>query len=160
MDKDSSNQSADDATEANSPFKASDQVPLLTTRIFCGRSPGTCFVTSHQMLFLTHHFLGENEINTIDVSDIYVKVNPASKSILNPLPTSISVYTESNGPKSEALITFRPSIGATMFKDFIDIVKAVEKESASTLQFSSRGGLLYMFDEKSSVAKAALEASE
>ena len=112
------------------------------------------------MLFLTHHFLGDNEIHTINISDICIKVNPASKSMLNPLPTSISVYSDPKGAKGQALITFRPSIGASMFKDFFDIVKAVKKESASALQFSSRGGLLYMFDEKMSVAKAALETSE
>ena len=54
------------------------------------------------------------------------------------------------------LLSFRPSAGAHLFKDFIDIVKEVAGESPDALSFSSTGGLLNMFDEKRLVARAAL----
>lgn len=98
--------------------------------------------------------IGETSVQLFSLTEIEVEVNPSSKSLLNPLPASISVHRSCDDRKN--IVTFRPSIGAEMFKEFIDSVKAVAVENSENLNFSSEGGLLHMFDEKDKVAKAAL----
>jgi len=134
---------------------ASDQVPLLSCRILLGHCHGTCYVSAHQMLLVTQliPIIGESNVYLMSLSDIEIGVNPPTKSLLNPLLASISVYQSQNDRKE--ILKFRPSLEAEMFKQFIDTVKAVSLENVESLKFSSKGGLLYMFDEKDKVAKAA-----
>jgi len=136
--------------------RASDQVPLITTRILLGHCHGTCYVTAHQMILVTQliPIIGEINVQLFPLAEIEVEVNPPSKSMLNPLPASISVHRSCDDRKD--IVMFRPSIGAEIFQEFIDSVKAVAVESSQNLIFSSEGGLLQMFDEKDKVAKAAL----
>jgi len=135
---------------------ASDQVPLMTSRILLGHSHGTCYVTADQMILVTQliPIIGGSNVQVIPLAEIEVEVNPASKSILNPLPASILVHQSFDDRKDT--VKFRPSVGPELFKEFIDSVKAVAAENSENLNFSSSGGLLYMFDEKDKVAKAAL----
>jgi len=149
-----SKQSSDDV-EGRKFLAASDQVPLLSCRILLGHCHGTCYVSAHQMLLVTQliPIIGESNVYLMSLSDIEIGVNPPTKSLLNPLLASISVYQSQNDRKE--ILKFRPSLEAEMFKQFIDTVKAVSLENVESLKFSSKGGLLYMFDEKDKVAKAA-----
>ncbi len=135
-------------------YPASDQVPLITCRSLSGKVPATCYVTCHQMLLVTHPILGDAQTVICKLSDISVQVNSQkSKSLLNPIPSTVSVVSNSD---SKEIFSFRPLMGAHPFKEFVDIIFDVASESEETLQFSSRGGLLHMFDEKAAVEKAAL----
>ena len=106
------------------------------------------------MLLVTQFIpiIGGSNIHLLSLSDIEIGVNAPSKSLLNPLQASVSVY-ESRDDRKE-ILKFRPSLEPEMFKEFIDIVKAVSTDNSS-LSFSSKGGLLYLLDEKAEVAKAA-----
>jgi len=134
---------------------ASDQVPLLSCRVIVGGSAGMCYVTYHELLLVTQSvpLFGDNHFSLVLLNNIEVEVKTGRKSRLNPVPSMLIVKEKSNG---EELLSFRPSAGAHLFKDFVDIVKEVAGESPEALSFSSKGGLLNMFDEKRSVAMAAL----
>jgi len=135
---------------------ASDQVPLISSRILLGHSHGTCYITADQMILVTQliPIIGGSNVQVISLAEIEVEVIPPSNSILNPLPASILVHQLYDDRKN--IVKFRPSVGADILKEFIDSVKAVAAQSSENLSFSSSGGLLYMFDEKNKVAKAAL----
>ena len=134
---------------------ASDQVPLLSCRVIVGGSAGMCYVTYHELLLVTQSvpLFGDNHFSLVLLNNIEVEVKTGRKSRLNPVPSMLIVKEKSDG---EELLSFRPSAGAHLFKDFVDIVKEVAGESPEALSFSSKGGLLNMFDEKRSVAMATL----
>lgn len=141
-------------------YSASDQVPLLACRIFIsGKNlPGMCFITSYQILIMTTQIipiLGGNHMELFNLKDIECDVNRPTRSLLNPLPPSISLY--SHGDRKE-LISFRPSIGANIFKDFLSIVKTIIEEDPNEIKFSSTGGILYMLEDKRSLQEE-VEAS-
>jgi len=149
-------------TESLLPFyAASDQVPLLKCGILLGGATGTCYITAHQILFVTQliPILGGSRIHLVSVSHIEVVVQKPSSSILNPLPASVSLRRFVNGVEKEVL-SFIPSLGAQRFKSFIDVVKAVATEDPDTLKFSARGGLLYMFEESQSMQRRAISNKE
>ena len=129
---------------------ASDQVPLLICSVMVGSATGTCYVyvTDCQILFVTQlvQILGGNRVNLFSITDVELVIVPASKSMLSPLPASISLLTY-GGKIREELLNFIPSIGAHRFAKFVEVVKDVSVEDPNTLKFSERGGLIYMFDE-------------
>jgi hypothetical protein len=153
----------DDAetTTVNSQMKmtilpASDQVPLLTCRVMHGGSAGTCYLTYHEILLVTQSIplVGGNYLNLVPLNDVEVEVrSKGKKSRLNPMPSVLIVKRKDDGKE---VFSFRPSTGAHLFKDFVDIIQDIAHESPDAVNFSSRGGLLKMFDEKNSVAEAAL----
>jgi len=135
-------------------YPASDQVPLVTCRSLSGKVPATCFVTYHQILLVTSPIIGATQICMCKLSDALVQVHsPKSKSILNPIPSTVSIVRKSD---KEEMFTFRPLMGARVFKDFVDLIMSVASESEENLQFSSSVGLQHIFDEKAAVEKAAL----
>ncbi len=137
-------------------ISASDQVPLLSCRVMHGGSAGVCYLTYHELLLVTQSIplVGGNYLNLVLLNEIEVEVrSKGKKSRLNPMP-SILVVKKRNG--GEELFSFRPSTGAHLFKDFVDIIQGIAGESPDAVNFSSTGGLKSMFDDKNLVAKAAL----
>ena len=135
-------------------YPASDQVPLITCRSISGKVPATCFVTCHQILLVTHPILGETQVFLAKLNETLIEIStPKNKSLLNPISSTVTVKSK-KGKKE--LFSFRPLIGARSFKEFIDLLTDIASESEEALQFSSREGLLHMFEEKKSVQKAAL----
>jgi len=121
-----------------------------------GGSAGVCYLTYHELLLVTQSIplVGGNYLNLVLLNEIEVEVrSKGKKSRLNPMP-SILVVKKRNG--GEELFSFRPSTGAHLFKDFVDIIQGIAGESPDAVNFSSTGGLKSMFDEKNLVAKAAL----
>lgn len=139
-------------------YPASDQIPLITCRSLSGKVPATCFVTSHQILLVTHPILGDANTHLARLCDISVHVSTSkAKSLLNPIPSTVIICCKKD---KKEIFSFRPLMGARPFKEFIDLLADMSSETEEALQFSSRGGLLYMFDEKKSVEKAALGTEE
>lgn len=140
-------------------YPAYDQVPLLSFRVLVGSSPGYCYITAHQMLLVTQSIpiLGGNSYILVPLAEIALEVLPPSTSYLNPLPTGLRVRRCYRDKKD--LFSFIPSIGAKLLKCFIENLQEVLAESPEALNFSAKGGLLFIYDENQSVAKAALGES-
>jgi hypothetical protein len=129
---------------------APDEVPLFICNVLVGNSAGTCYVTHSHVLFNTQllPILGGSKIHLFSITDIDVTINVASKSILSPLPASISFTTAVFGRKStrEEVYNFIPSIGARRFAKFLEVLKDVALEDPDSLKFSEKGGLIYLAD--------------
>ena len=129
---------------------APDEVPLFICNVLVGNSAGTCYVTHSHVLFNTQllPILGGSKIHLFSITDIDVTINVASKSILSPLPASISFTTAVFGRKStrEEVYNFIPSIGARRFAKFLEVLKDVALEDPDSLKFSDKGGLIYLAD--------------
>ena len=137
-------------------YPAPEQIPLLTFRILLGSSTGTCYITANQMLLVTQSIpiLGGHSYYLVPLAEIELEVMPPSTSILNPLPAGLKVHRSYR--EKESLFSFVPSISAKLLKNFIESLQVVLSESPEALKFSAKGGLLYIYDENQSVAKAAL----
>jgi len=132
-------------------FKStSHQVPLLICNVMAGNATGTCYVTDSHILFVTQlvPILGGNRVALFSIVDVELTILPASKSMLSPLPASISLSVSASGKRStrEEVYNFIPSIGARRFAKFVEVVKDVSVEDPNTLKFSDRGGLIYMHE--------------
>lgn len=150
----SSEDNAKDEGKEDNFYPASDQVPLITCRSISGKVPATCFVTCHQILLVTHPILGEAQVFLAKLSETLTEIStPKNKSMLNPISSTVTVL---NKESKKELFSFRPLMGARPLKEFIDLLMDIAAESPEALQFSSRGGLLHMFEEKKSVQEAAL----
>lgn len=129
----------------------SNQVPLIICNVMVGNATGTCYVTDSHILFVTQlvPILGGNRVHLFSIADVELTIHPPSKSMLSPLPASISLTITSSGNKStrEEVYRFIPSIGARRFAKFVEVVKDVAVEDPNALKFSDRGGLIYMYDE-------------
>lgn len=134
---------------------ASDQVPLLSCRAIVGGSAGMCYVTYNELLLVTQSvpLFGGNHLSLVLLKDVQIELKKGKKSRLNPVPSMLIVTRKLDG---QQLFSFRPSTGAHLFKDFIDVVKAVSEESPEALSFSSTGGMLKMFEQQEHVAQVAL----
>lgn len=134
---------------------ASDQVPLLTCRVIYGRSTGICYVTYYELLLVMHSIplVGGSHVNLVRLGDIDVEIKSGKKSRLNPVPSIIVVKRKHD---AQELFSFRPSAGAHLFKDFVDIVKVVSQESPEAITFSSENRLLSMVNERRSAQNATL----
>lgn len=152
--KESTDDDKNPSFECEEFYPASDQVPLITCRSLSGKVPASCFVTFNQILLVTHPILGEAQIFMCKLSDILIQVDSSkNKSVLNPVPSTVSILSKVD--KNE-IFSFRPLMGSRPFKEFVDMIKRVALETEDTMQFSTSGGMLQMFDEKAAVAKAAL----
>jgi hypothetical protein len=134
---------------------ASDQVPLLACRAIYGGSTGMCYVTYYELLLVMQSIplVGGSHINLVRLCDIIVEVKDGKKSRLNPVPSVLVVKRKND---SNELFSFRPSTGAHLFKDFVEIVKEISQESAEAIMFSSENRLSTMVNENLSLASAAL----
>jgi hypothetical protein len=131
---------------------APDEVPLLICNVLVGNSAGTCYVTHSHVLFHTQLLpvLGGSKVHLFSIMDVDVTINVASKSMLSPLPASISFTTVVFDWKStsrEEVYNFIPSIGARRFAKFLEVLKDVLLEDPNSLKFSERGGLIYLADK-------------
>ena len=128
-----------------------DQVPLLICNVLVGNAAGTCFVTSSHILFHTQlvPIIGEDKVHLFSIKEFELTINPPSKSMLSPLPASISLTTSISRSKAtrEEVYNFIPSIGARRFAKFLEVVRDVLVEDPDTLKLTERGGLIYMYDE-------------
>ena len=135
---------------------ASDQVPILECRVVFGGSTGTCYLTYHEILLVTQNIplVGGNYLNIAMLNDVELEVKlKAKRSRLNPLPSILIVKRKHDGKE---LFSFRPSTGAHLFKDFVNIIQEIAHESPDAVNFSSTGGLQNIYDQKKSFARAAL----
>ncbi len=135
---------------------ASDQVPLLSCRVIHGGSPGMCYLSYHELLLVTQSIplVGGNYLNLVLLNDIELEIrSKGNKSRLNPMPSMIMVKRKDD---KKELFSFRPSTGAHLFKDFVEIIQDIATESPDAVNFSSQGGLLNMLNEKSAAEDAAL----
>lgn len=128
-----------------------DEVPLLICNALVGNAAGTCYVTHSHVLFNTQllPILGSNKIHLFSIMDVEVTINAPSKSVLSPLPASISFTTAVFGKKSttrEEVYNFIPSIGARRFAKFLEVLRDVALEDPNSLKFSEKGGLIYLAD--------------
>ena len=138
-------------------FTESDQVPLLKCSILVGGLTGSFFVTSHQLLFVTHliPLVGSGRSHIFPIIDVELKVQESSSSIL---PARIVICRIHRGEESEQeeVFSFIPSIAAHRLKAFVEVVQSVATEDPETLKFSNQGGMLYLLEEKRSIANAAI----
>lgn len=128
-----------------------DQVPLLICNVLVGNAAGTCFITSSHVLFHTQlvPIIGGEKVHLFSIKDVELTINPPSKSMLSPLPASISLTTSISRNKAtrEEVYHFIPSIGARRFAKFFEVVRDVLVENPDTLKLTERGGLVYMYDD-------------
>lgn len=128
-----------------------DQVPLLICNVLVGNAAGTCFVTSSHILFHTQllPIIGGDKVHLFSIKDVELTINPPSKSLLSPLPASISLTTSisRNNATREEVYQFIPSIGARRFAKFLEVVRDILVENPDTLKLTERGGLVYMYDD-------------
>ena len=91
----------------NDAIDAVLDVPLLICNVLVGNSAGTCYVTHSHILFNTQlvPILGGSKVHLFSILDVDVTINAPSKSVLSPLPASISfttaVYGKSRGTREE-----------------------------------------------------------
>lgn len=123
-------------------------IPLLVCNVLVSNATGLCYVTNSSILFVTQliPLLSGNRVHLFSILDVELTINPPSKSMLSPLPASISLTTTS-GRTREEVYNFIPSIGARRFAKFLEVVRDVAVEDPNTLKFSERGGLIYMYNE-------------
>jgi hypothetical protein len=98
------------------------EVPLLKWSIVVGKSTGTCWVTANHLLFVTQliPYIGGNTTTLLRIEDIDFELQETPPSLLNPLPTVISI--KQNG---QEVYSFRPSTAGARLKSFLGIVKGV-----------------------------------
>jgi hypothetical protein len=103
----------------------SKEVPLLKLSIVVGRSTGICSVTANRILFSTQLIpvVGGYTTTIFELKDVEFHLKESSTSILNPLPSVISIHQ--NGRE---VYSFRPSIAGARLKSFLDVVKTAAIE--------------------------------
>lgn len=109
--------------------KKKNQVPLLKWSIVVGGSTGTCMVSADYILFVTQLIpvIGGSTTKLWKLREVEFSVQEGSASLLNPLPTVISVKREGS-----EVYSFRPSVGGSRLVSFLDILKnTVRTESSS-----------------------------
>ena len=82
-------------SQSDEIHSASDEVPLLICNVLVGNSAGTCYVTHSHILFQTQllPLLGGSKVQLFSLMDVEVTINAPTKSVLSPLPSSISFTT-------------------------------------------------------------------
>jgi len=122
---DQSHRHSEKAAKAAQEFQSKSggtlQVPLLKWSIVVGGSTGTCWVTASDILFVTQLIpvFGGSKVSSWKLNDVeFTVVQEGAPSLLNPLPTVISVAQ--NG---QEVYSFRPSMGGSRLKSFLDIVQ-------------------------------------
>lgn len=113
---------AADDFEAKSGIR---EVPLLKWSVLVGGSTGTCLVTANHILFVTQLIpvIGGSRTHKWNIREVEFHVQEGAVSLLNPLPTVISVTQ--NG---QDIYNFRPSTGGARLKRFLDIVQQTDVE--------------------------------
>jgi hypothetical protein len=113
------------AAKAAADFRAKTgvrEVPLLKWSIVVGKSTGTCWVTANHVLFVTQliPYIGGSKKTLLRIEDVDFELQETPKSLLNPLPTVITIKQ-----KGKEVYSFRPSMGGPRLKSFLGIVKGV-----------------------------------
>jgi hypothetical protein len=113
------------AAKAAADFRAKAgvrEVPLLKWSIVVGKSTGTCWVTANHVFFVTQliPYIGGSKTTLLRIEDIDFELRETPPSVLNPLPTVITI--KQNG---QEVYSFRPSMGGARLKSFLGIVKGV-----------------------------------
>jgi len=151
-------------TELPSDFAPNDQIPLLKCNVLIGGASGTCYVTYHQVLFMTQAIpiIGGIEYTLLNLSDIeFVLAENPQPSLLFKSPLNVLSVRMHREKISEArnnslswiientdeVLSFVPSFGSRRFIKFINMIKSVLSEDPETLKFSAKGGLIYMAEE-------------
>ena len=78
-----------------------------------------------------------------DLAGLQFVLLEGSSSLLNPLPTSVTIKRD-----GQEVFSFRPSHGAARLVAFIQVIQTMAStEADEELTFSDRGGLLYMYGD-------------
>ena len=156
-------------SEQTVKLPAKDQVPLLKCGILIGGASGTCYVTSRQALFVTQTIpiLGGIDHTLLNLSDLefILAENQKPSLIFKSPPNVLSVRLHRKNAKigrnhtlpwiienTDEVFSFAPDLGSRRFIKLIDMIKSVDSEDPETLKFSSKGGLIYMADDKNDIA--------
>jgi hypothetical protein len=103
------------------------EVPLLKWSIVVGGATGSCLVTANHVLFVTQliPYIGGSKATLFRLQDVDFAVQDAgTPSLLNPLPTSISVKRG-----GDEVYSFRPSSGGARLKRFLDLLQSINIEA-------------------------------
>lgn len=121
-----------------------DQVPLYKCSVLVRSSTGTCYVTSTQILFVTQFIpiVGGQLCTLFDLAGMEFVLSEGSSSLLNPLPSSVSMLKD-----GQEVYSFRPSHGASRLVTFLNVIQTVAAPDDGELTFSDRGGLLYLYGD-------------
>jgi hypothetical protein len=97
------------------------EVPLLKWNIVVGGASGTCSVTAKHLLFITQLIpvIGGSRTAIFRISEVDFDVQESTPSILNPLPTVVSVRKD-----GQQIYSFRPSAGGKRLKSVLETIKA------------------------------------
>jgi hypothetical protein len=115
---------SEQAAKAAADFHSSSgvrEVPLLRWSIVVGKATtGTCTVTANHILFVTQLIpvIGGSTTTLFNLTEVDFAIEEAPVSILNPLPTVVSVLRG-----GLEVYSFRPSMAGDRLKSFLDIVK-------------------------------------
>jgi hypothetical protein len=97
-------------------------VPILKWGVMVGSATGTCVITANHLLFVTQLIpvIGGNKITLFDIREIEFGIQETSPSLLNPLPTIITIKV-----KGKEVFSFRPSSSGARLKVFLETLKSV-----------------------------------
>lgn len=95
-------------------------VPLLKWSIVVGGATGACLVTANHILFITQlvPVIGGSRTSLFRLDEVDFAVHEGPQSLLNPLPTLISVLQ-----RGKEVYSFRPSLGGSRLHSFLIIVQ-------------------------------------
>jgi hypothetical protein len=96
------------------------EVPLIKWSVVVGTSTGTCSISANYIVFVTQLIpvVGANTVTQFSLQEVDFQVATATPSLLNPLPTVVSVLKEGS-----EVYCFRPSMGGARLKSFLDQLK-------------------------------------
>ena len=107
------------------------EVPLLKCGVVAGSNTGTCIVTARHILFVTQLVpllaVGQ-KVHMFSLQEVEFELEENAPVFLKALPTVLRL--EKDG---QEVFSFRPSVGGTRIKTFLDIVKSLACSSKSVL---------------------------
>eukprot|EP00814_Leptocylindrus_danicus_P013987 CAMPEP_0116003388 /NCGR_PEP_ID=MMETSP0321-20121206/28_1 /TAXON_ID=163516 /ORGANISM="Leptocylindrus danicus var. danicus, Strain B650" /LENGTH=396 /DNA_ID=CAMNT_0003471591 /DNA_START=434 /DNA_END=1624 /DNA_ORIENTATION=- len=129
-------------------------VPLLSCSILIsGTTPGTLYLTAYHVIIFTQYIpllstiRGGARCHIFMLAEVEIAENQSNIGLPNSLCLRIQ-STPDNEEKNIGDFSFLPSVGSRRFQVFFDTIKAVNSEHPDTLKFSSKGGLLYMYEDQ------------
>ena len=130
-----------------------NMVPLLSCSILIsGTTPGTLYLTAHHVIIFTQYIpllstiRGGARCHIFMLAEVELEENQSNIGF----PKSLLLRLQSNldNEKGVSEFSFLPSVGSKRFQVFLYTIKAVSSEHPDTLKFSSKGGLLYMYEDQ------------
>jgi hypothetical protein len=116
------------------PSQVRPEVPLIDIKISVGASTsGRCYVTSHQIQFVTTSMplLGSTTTTLFDISSVkfYVEQNP-KPTLLNPFPNTMSLVIPST---REVVYSFRPAMNPNRLLTGLTVIQNFASEKTPSV---------------------------